>query len=98
MDLSDTPEQARFRAEIRAWLAEALPRLPWPEPADLVAKQPFWRQWQRMLHDAGYGGLSWPKEDCGARLDARARAGVHQEGHRAGAPERLDNIGQEFVW
>ena len=58
MDLSDSPEEARFRAEARAWLEQTLPLLPWPEPADLVDKVPFWKQWQRALFDGGYAGLS----------------------------------------
>ena len=62
MDLADSPEEATFRTTARQWLDWALPQLPWPEPADLVAKAPFWRQWQRLLFDAGYAGLSWPKE------------------------------------
>jgi len=97
MDLADSPEESRFRAEIRAWLESALPRLPWPEPADLVAKQPFWRQWQCMLFDAGYGGLSWPTEYGGAGADARLRAVFDEEIDRAGAPERLNTIGEDFA-
>ena len=97
MDLADSPEEARFRSGARRWLETALPRLPWPEPADLVAKAPFWRQWQRMLFEAGYAGLSWPKEYGGAGADAKLRAIFAEETDRAGAPERLNTIGEDFA-
>jgi alkylation response protein AidB-like acyl-CoA dehydrogenase len=97
MDLADSPAESRFRAEIRTWLESALPRLPWPEPVDLVAKRPFWRQWQRILFDAGYAGLSWSKKYGGADLDAKLRAVFNEEADRAGVPERLNTIGEDFA-
>jgi alkylation response protein AidB-like acyl-CoA dehydrogenase len=97
MDLADAPEDAEFRAEIRAWLASALPQLPWPEPADLVAKVPFWRSWQHMLFEAGYAGPSWPIQYGGGGMDARRRAILSEELDRAGAPDRLNTIGEDFA-
>jgi alkylation response protein AidB-like acyl-CoA dehydrogenase len=97
MDLADSPEEASFRAEIRQWLAAALPKLPWPEPPDLTGKLPFWRQWQRMLSDAGYAGLSWPKKYGGRGADEMLRAIFTEETDRAGAPERLNIIGEDFA-
>src|SRR6266496_1705157 len=97
MDLADAPEGAAFRAEIRGWLADALPKLPWPEPADLVAKRPFWQQWQRMLFEAGYAGPSWPLEYCGGGMGARRRAILTEEMDHAGAPDRLNTIGEDFA-
>jgi alkylation response protein AidB-like acyl-CoA dehydrogenase len=97
MDLSDSPEEARFRAEARAWLEETLPLLPWPEPADLVDKVPFWQQWQRALFSAGYAGLSWPEQYGGGGAGANIRAIFAEELDRAGAPERLNTIGEDFA-
>ena len=97
MDLADSPEEAAFREDVRAWLADALPRLPWPEPVELTDKLPFWRQWQRMLFDAGYAGLSWPREYGGRGADARIRAVFTDETDRAGAPERLNTVGEDFA-
>ncbi|MGC4938491.1 acyl-CoA dehydrogenase family protein [Kribbella sp. DT2] len=96
MDLEDTPEQARFRAEVRRWLEARLPELPWPEPVDLVDKAPFWRQWQRMVFEAGYAGLTWPTQYGGQGLDEGLRAIFAAECDRAGAPERLNIIGEDF--
>jgi len=97
MDLADSPEETRFRAEVRKWLADALPRLPWPEPPDLEGKLPFWRQWQALLSDAGYAGLSWPKEYGGQGVDEKLRTIFTEETDRAGAPERLNIIGEDFA-
>jgi alkylation response protein AidB-like acyl-CoA dehydrogenase len=97
MDLADSPQEAEFRSRVRAWLAEALPSLPWPEPIELTDKLPFWRRWQQMLFDAGYAGMSWPVEYGGQGADARIRAVFADEADRAGAPERLNTVGEDFA-
>ncbi|MDT7707015.1 MAG: hypothetical protein QOG20_2622 [Pseudonocardiales bacterium] len=97
MDLADSPEEAAFRARVRAWLAEALPTLPWPEPADLADKLPFWRQWQKLLFEAGYAGMSWPREYGGQGTDAKIRAVFSEEADRAGAPDKLNTVGEDFA-
>jgi alkylation response protein AidB-like acyl-CoA dehydrogenase len=97
MDLADTPEEATFRQRVRVWLAESLPTLPWPEPVELVDKLPFWRQWQRMLFEGGFAGMSWPQEYGGQGADARIRAVFTDEADRAGAPERLNTVGEDFA-
>jgi alkylation response protein AidB-like acyl-CoA dehydrogenase len=97
MDLADAPDEAQFRQDLRTWLEKSLPELVWPEPADLVDKPPFWRPWQSMLFDAGYAGLTWPREYGGQGLDERMRAIFGEECDRAGAPERLNTIGEDFA-
>jgi alkylation response protein AidB-like acyl-CoA dehydrogenase len=97
MDLADTPDEAAFRQQVRSWLTETLPQLPWPEPHDLEEKAPFWRDWQRRLFLAGYAGLTWPREYGGQGLDERMRAVFGEECDRAGAPERLNTIGEDFA-
>jgi alkylation response protein AidB-like acyl-CoA dehydrogenase len=97
MDLADSPEEAEFRARIRTWLSGSLPSLPWPEPVELADKLPFWRQWQRMLFDAGFAGISWPPEYGGQGADAKIRAVFIDEADRAGAPDRLNTVGEDFA-
>ena len=97
MDLSDAPDEAEFRDRVRAWLDASLPALPWPEPPVLEDKLPFWQQWQRLVFDAGYAGLTWAREFGGAGLDERMRAIFTEECDRAGAPERLNIIGEDFA-
>lgn len=97
MDLSDSPAEARFRTRVRDWLTEVLPTLPWPEPSRLEDKRGFWSSWQRQLYDAGFAGLSWPEEFGGAGADAKIKAIFNEEMDRAGAPERLNIIGEDFA-
>jgi alkylation response protein AidB-like acyl-CoA dehydrogenase len=97
MDLTDSPAEAAFRAEVRDWLAAALPTLPWPQPVDLVERVPFWRQWQLLVHDAGYAGLAWPVEYGGQGLGPGRRAIVLEELDRAGAPEPLNILGENLA-
>ena len=63
MRLKETPEEQAFRRDLRAWLDETLPTLP-PEPPfdDWTAKRAYDTGWQRRLFDAGYAGISWPRE------------------------------------
>ena len=97
MELSDSPDEARFRSEARAWLDETLPTLDWPEPPAMADRVQFWQKWQRALFAAGYAGLSWPKEYGGAGLGAGLRAIFAEELDDAGAPERLNIIGEDFA-
>lgn len=97
MDLADSPEEAEFRERVRAWLTESLPTLPWPEPIELAGKLPFWRQWQRLLFEGGYAGMSWPRAYGGQGADAKIRAVFTEEADRAGAPERLNTVGEDFA-
>jgi alkylation response protein AidB-like acyl-CoA dehydrogenase len=53
--------------------------------------------WQRLLYGAGYAGLSWPKEYGGGGSDAKLRAVFNEELDRAGAPERLNIVGEDFA-
>lgn len=97
MELSDSPDEARFRSEARAWLDATLPTLDWPEPPAMADRVPFWQKWQRALFEAGYAGLSWPKEYGGGGLGAGLRAIFAEELDDAGAPERLNIIGEDFA-
>ena len=97
MDHAAAPDEESFREGVRSWLQQNLPRLPWPEPAGLAGQAAFWRQWQRMLFEAGYAGLTWPAEYGGQGLDERMRAIFGEECDRAGAPDRLNIIGEDFA-
>jgi alkylation response protein AidB-like acyl-CoA dehydrogenase len=97
VELQDSADEARFRTEVRSWLGAALATLPLPEPPDLAAKLPRWRQWQRVLHEAGYAGLSWPVEYGGRGLDARLRAVFQEETDRVGVPEPLNILGENLA-
>jgi alkylation response protein AidB-like acyl-CoA dehydrogenase len=97
MELSDCPEEAAFRAKAREFLEGARAQLPAAEPELLVDKVPYWKQWQRILHEAGYAGLWWPPEYGGGGTDPRIRAVFMEELERVGAPDRLNTIGEDFI-
>ena len=97
MNLSDSPDEARFRSDARQWLADTLPTLAWPEPALMGDRLAFWQQWQRALFDGGYAGLSWRAEYGGAGLGPELRAIFNEELDEAGAPERLNIVGEDFA-
>ncbi|WP_068395989.1 acyl-CoA dehydrogenase family protein [Kribbia dieselivorans] len=97
MELTDSPDEAAFRSKLRTWLVDTLPLLPWPEPVTLEGKKPFWQQWQRLLFDAGYAGINWPREYGGQGANEIIRAIYTEELDRAGAPERLNTIGEDFA-
>ncbi|HBX79581.1 MAG TPA: acyl-CoA dehydrogenase [Propionibacteriaceae bacterium] len=97
MDLTDSAEDAAFRADLRAWLARVLPTLAWPQPVDLVEQVPFWRAWQKLVHDAGYAGQSWPVAYGGQGADPVRRAIFGEELDRAGAPAPLNILGENLA-
>ena len=46
MELKDSPAEAEFRAQARAWLQDTMPQLGGAEPARLEDKLDYWRTWQ----------------------------------------------------
>ena len=88
MDLRDTPEEAAFRSELRSWIETNL--------TDEVRRGRFeeaGRDWSRKLHEAGYAGLTWPKEYGGASAPYSHQAIFLEEMARAEAPPHLGVIG-----
>ena len=96
MDLSFTKEEESFREEVRSWLDDNLPA-EWrhrgvggyreDDDEDLQ------RRWQRMLHDAGWLKLGWPKEAGGRGATPVMQAIYQEEMARAGAPVILGRLG-----
>lgn len=97
MDLKDSAGEAEFRARVRSWIAETLPKLGGAEPHRLEDKRDYWARWQLLLFEAGLAGLSWPKEFGGGGADAKLKAVFTEELDRARAPERLNIIGEDFA-
>jgi len=67
MDFEDSPEEAAFRTEVRAWLdANAKPRLrkesgdPMDERYDPNAMKNS-KEWQKTRAEKGYARITWPK-------------------------------------
>ncbi len=98
MDLTLTPEQQSLRDEVRSWLGRNMPRewtarmmassdIPRPEAYDLL------REWQKKLHEAGFLGLTWPKQYGGRGLTFMEEMILHQELATAKAPPVLNILG-----
>ena len=66
MDLRDTPEEAAFRAEVRAWLEENIPSEMTGPRSSEAEYQRAWHEWSRRLAAQGYAGLTWPQEYGGS--------------------------------
>jgi len=97
VDLSPTPEQVAFRADVRAWLQEHLPweygvGLP-PRFDDLGEEVAFLRSWQGKLASGGWVGVAWPVEYGGRGAGPVEHFIVQEELARARAPEMVGRIG-----
>ncbi len=97
MDLDDTPEQAAYRAQVRAWLNEHAPEAPVLEGADAISDEDELlrarRAWQGKLAEGGLAGVTWPKEYGGQGLGPIEQVICNQEIGQARVPGILDAIG-----
>src|SRR5260370_1455722 len=62
MDFDDTPEEAEFRAEVRAWLAENVEPIPAGTVLDLEGRFRRARRFLTKKAAKGYAAITWPKE------------------------------------
>jgi alkylation response protein AidB-like acyl-CoA dehydrogenase len=86
MDFADSPAEAEFRTRLRTWLVTNNPGLPASSTDDA-----YWRgqaAWHRSLFDAGFFGLSWPREIGGQGMPTTYDAIVDDELADAAAPPR----------
>ena len=60
MDVGFTAEQREFREEVRTWLAENRPKQ--TRPMEGLETRDYDLAWQRTQFEAGWAGVSWPKE------------------------------------
>jgi alkylation response protein AidB-like acyl-CoA dehydrogenase len=93
VDLRDTPEEAAFREELRAWIAANLPESHRGGRGGAQRFEEFGREWSRKLYDAGYAGLTWPTEYGGAGAPYSHQAILYEEMAAAAAPPHIGVIG-----
>ena len=93
MDLRDTPDEAAFRSEVKAWIDANVPgELRGGRLGERRFEQ-LGRDWSRRLCDAGYAGLTWPKEYGGAGASYSYQAILLEELALAEAPQHIGVIG-----
>ena len=101
MDLTASPAQQQFRAELRAWLQQ---NATWdvstgvpPLFDDLGAEVEFLRDWQSRLAAARWVGVTWPAEYGGRAAGPVEHFITQEEFARVRAPELVGRIGVNLV-
>src|SRR5262245_22722927 len=95
MDFTLTADQTAFKEKVRGWLKQNLPKdwvtrvrsssdIPRPDAYDWL------RQWQRQMYEAGFVGLTWPKEAGGQGLTFMEEMLLAEELALAKAPPVLN--------
>jgi len=92
MDLSFTPQQQAFRAEVRAWLQTNVPRSPL---GSYDTREGFeqHRAWEARLAEAGFSSVTWPKALGGRGCDLIEWLIFEEEYWGADAPARVNQNG-----
>jgi alkylation response protein AidB-like acyl-CoA dehydrogenase len=91
MNLRYTTEEEAFRAGVRAWLREHLPR-----PLDRADRNAM-REWHARLHARGFIGTTWPKEYGGGGLSTMEQSILNEELARVDAPPATGGMGVLWV-
>jgi alkylation response protein AidB-like acyl-CoA dehydrogenase len=103
MDFVDSPEEAAFRAECRAWLTEhAPPRSPTAGTDVTAILDPAFdqdegidraKEWQARAADDGWAAVAWPREYGGRGVSLAQEIVYHQERARFDVPDHQFRIG-----
>ena len=100
MDLNLTPQELAFRDEVRAWFAANVPK-DWVKRRNaeesMEARFDYLRLWQRKLYDAGWAGISWPKEYGGRGASLMEQVIFIEEMARAEAPPMANVLGLGLI-
>ncbi|HTS76340.1 MAG TPA: acyl-CoA dehydrogenase [Bryobacteraceae bacterium] len=100
MDLNLTPQELAFRDEVRAWFAANVPK-DWVQRRNaeesMQARFEYLRAWQRKMFDAGWAGVSWPKEYGGRGATLMEQVIFIEEMARAEAPPMANVLGLGLI-
>jgi alkylation response protein AidB-like acyl-CoA dehydrogenase len=105
MDFDDTPEEATFRAEARAWLdANAKPKVDTEQRISVVggyrddpASIAEAKRWQATLADAGWAAIHWPQAHGGRDATALESTVLFEELAGYDVPDTLFSIGIAMI-
>ncbi len=91
-DLTYTPEQKQFRAQVREWMAAHVPKMPLPT-LEGAAGFALHREWEKTLASGQWGMVTWPREFGGRGLGLIEWLIFEEEYYRANAPLRVNQNG-----
>ncbi|MFI5281527.1 MAG: acyl-CoA dehydrogenase family protein [Candidatus Dormibacterales bacterium] len=93
MDFDLSASEQTFRDEVRAWLKANAPGERPEGAGGLASVVDDRRAWQKKLHQAGYVGITWPKEFGGRGAGFMEQLIFNDEMVRAQAPDPINVIG-----
>ena len=93
MDFEDTPEEAAYRAQVKAWLEANKDALPEGDAGSRAESVTAAKRWQARKFEAGYVGITWPKAVGGQGGSAMQQIIFNQEEAKYNAPTGLYAIG-----
>lgn len=99
LDWQDSAAEQQFRLGLRQWLATNLDDA-WVrevESLPLGARITRLRDWQRRLHDAGYAGVTWPRDYGGYGGTRVEQVIALDELIRARAPQDIFRVGVGLI-
>lgn len=91
MDLELSNVQKAFQEEIRAWLAENVPKESYAPPSTEEGLEQH-RSWERRLFEGGFAAVHWPTAFGGRGLGPVETSIFYDEYLAAGAPARLNRL------
>ena len=93
------PEVENFRAHVRAWLEDNLPKGWFDDDFSMSndERERFNATWPEKLHEGGWICATWPKEYGGKGLSILEGVVLTEEFARARAPMRADFFGDTLV-
>lgn len=97
MDLEYTQEQMEYRKQVRAWLAANVTKYWKQKVDDYDEMMGQLHQFERRLYEAGYNGISVPKEYGGQGLTIMEEIIFTEEAGRAGVPRSINQIGKGLL-
>ena len=99
MELDYAPEDEAFRAEIRSWLHENLPKGWFEKDFEMSneERKKFNDEWPSRLFQGGWICATWPKEYGGKGLTTMQGVVLAEEFANAKAPMRADFFGDTLV-
>src|SRR5665213_223738 len=88
MDISYSPDEEKFRAQVCAFLAEAMPKLGKTSRREFESKEDY-LAWHRLLYKQGWVAPHWPVQYGGPGWNVTQRYIFNEESASVDAPALL---------